>query len=138
MQPTINKSTMSALLGRSLTTVEEDNYTTYLDLAIARILDILCMEELPDPIEIDLQLLIARCFDLIGQEQEYAQNGYKEVEMKKVEDFQVTYANNYYKQEEAPMSKFVKVNMATIAKYSQCRSEVLHGRLCYGDGIRFI
>lgn len=135
----ISKNTMQALLGRSLTTEEDTNYSTYLDLATLRIKDILCLEELPDPLEIDLQLLIARCFDLIGQEQFYAQNNYQEVESKKVEDFTLTYANNYYKQDEMPMSKFVKINLATILKYSKCQSsKVLHGELCYGDCIRYI
>lgn len=144
MQPIISKSTMEALLGRSLTTVEDNNYTTYLNLAVARILDLLCLEELPDPLQIDLQLLIARCFDLLGQEQAYEKNGYKEISSKKVEDFSVTYGSNYrrdsYEPEETLMSKFIRVNMATIAKYSQCssQSQILHGELCYGDSFRFI
>lgn len=135
MQP-ITKTTMEALLGRSLTTIEDDNYATYLELATVRILDLLCLEELPTPLQIDLQLLLARCFAIISTEQALENNGYKEVESKKVEDFSVTYSKDGL--EEAPMSKFVRVNMATIAKYSKCQSKILHGRICYGDRFRFI
>lgn len=131
-QPIISKEQMAKLLGRSLTTVEDTNYDLYLELATTRLKDLLCLTDLPDPLEIDLQLLIARCFAVLVVEQ----NGSLEnIESKKVEDFSITYDAS---SKETPMSKFINTNLATIAKYSQCQGKVLHGRLFYGDCFRFI
>ena len=133
-QPIISKEQMAKLLGRSLTTVEDTNYQLYLDLTVQRLSDLLCIPELAEyeVFQIDLQLLIARLFSIIGVEQ---RTSYENIESKKVEDFSVNYDAN---SKETPMSRFINTNLATIAKYSQCQGKVLHGRLFYGDGFRFI
>lgn len=131
-QPIISKQEMAKLLGRSLTTIEDTNYDLYLGLATTRIKDLLCLSELPASLEDDFKLLIARCFGIIGVEQKV---NYDNVETKKVEDFSVTYDNS---SEETPMSKFVKINVATITKYSHCRGTVVSGKVFRNDCIRYI
>lgn len=130
--PIISKKEMAELLGRSLTTIEDTNYNLYLELATTRIMDLLCLTELPASLEVDFKLLIARCFGIIGVEQKV---NYDNVETKKVEDFSVTYDNG---SEETPMSKFVKINVATITKYSHCRGTVVSGKVFRNDCIRYI
>jgi hypothetical protein len=131
-QPVISKEEMAKLLGRSLTTIEDTNYNLYLGLATTRIMDLLCLTELPASLEDELKLLIARCFGIIGVEQK---TSYDNVESKKVEDFSVTYDNS---SEETPMSKFVKINGDIIAKYSNCRGTVVSGKVFRNDCIRYI
>lgn len=131
-EPIISKEQMAKLLGRSLSDVEDSNYELYLDLTVTRIQDLLCVSELPQPLPLDFQLLIARLFGIITVEQTASLDN---VQSKRVEDFSVTYDNN---SGETPMSKFIKINQATIAKYSQCQGKVLHGRICLDDRFRFI
>jgi len=129
--PIISKEDMAKLLGRSLTDVEDKNYTLYLGITVERLQDILCLTELPEPLPLDLQLLIARLFGIIVVEQRASLDN---IQSKKVEDFSVTYDNN---STETPMSKFININQVTIAKYSQCQGKILHGRIC-DDRFRFI
>ncbi len=131
-EPIISKEQMAKLLGRSLSSVEDSNYELYVDLTVERLQDLLCLTEFPVPLPLDLQLLIARLFGIIGDEQKASMEN---ITSKKVEDFSVTYDNN---SKETPMSKFININQATIAKYSQCQGKVLHGRICFDDRFRFI
>lgn len=129
--PIISKEDMAKLLGRSLTDVEDKNYNLYLDITVERLQDLLCLTEIPDPLPLDLQLLIARLFGIIVVEQ---RANLDNIQSKKVEDFSVTYDNN---STETPMSKFININQVAIAKYSQCQGAILHGRIC-DDRFRFI
>ena len=131
-QPIISKIEMAKLLGRSLSTTENDNYNLYLSIAVARLQDLLCIKELPTELEIDLKLLIARCFSVISVEQN---TSLENIESKKVEDFSINYSAT---SKETPMSKFVNINLSTIAKYSQCQGKVISGDLRYGYRFRFI
>lgn len=130
--PIISKEDMAKLLGRPLSVTENANYDLYLGIAVERIKDILCLPELPDPLPIDLQLLVARCFAVFSVEQ---QTSVENIESKKVEDFSVTYNDN---SNETPMSKFVRLNIIAITKYSQCQAKSKSGEICYGYGLRFI
>ena len=89
--PIISKEDMAKLLGRSLTAVEKENYELYLGITVERLQDLLCLTEIPDPLPLDLQLLIARLFGIIVVEQ---RANLDNVQSKKVEDFSVTYDNN--------------------------------------------
>ena len=129
--PIISKEDMAKLLGRSLTDVEDKNYNLYLGITVERLQDLLCLTEIPEPLPLDLQLLIARLFGIIVVEQ---RANLDNIQSKKVEDFSVTYDNN---STETPMSKFININQVAIAKYSQCQGTILHGRIC-DDRFRFI
>ena len=67
--PIISKEDMAKLLGRSLTDVEKENYELYLGITVERLQDLLCLTEIPEPLPLDLQLLIARLFGIIVVEQ---------------------------------------------------------------------
>lgn len=127
----ISKDEMSKLLGRSLSTYEDANYSLYLEIATQRLKDLLCITDLPATLEIDLKLLLARCFAVISVEQSASLDN---VERKKVEDFEVTY-NEASK--ETPMSRFVQLNILTISKYSECQGKVKSGKI-YGNCIPII
>lgn len=126
-EPQISKEQMAALLGRPLSSLEENNYSLYLSIAILRLDDLLCikiedMGELPA----DLQLLIAHCFATVRQEQEdSSRHG---VNKKQVEDFSIS----YFEDPENPMVMFVKQNSATIEKYGQCQAPIRSGEVCCG------
>lgn len=126
-QPIISKEDMAKLLGRSLSTAETNAYQTYLDIAVIRIKDLLCLEELPQTLPLDFQLLLARGFATIGAENSTETGN---VSSKKVEDFSINYDTN---SKETPMSSFVRENSATIAKYSACKSTIRSGERIYGD-----
>lgn len=130
--PIISKEDMAKLLGRPLSVIEIANYEMYLGIVVERIKDLLCLSELPDVLPIDLQLLIARCFAVFSIEQG---TSVENIESKKVEDFSVTYNDN---SKETPMSKFVRLNIIAINKYSQCQAKSKSGEICYGYGFRFI
>lgn len=67
---------------------------------------------------VDLQLLLARLFDLVGKEQ--TTNG--KVKSKRVEDFSITFNDN------SDAQQFFSENQATIDKYSLCNvGLVTHG-----------
>lgn len=130
--PIIIKEEMAKLLGRSLSEVEDTNYELYLEIAIVRIKDLLCLAELPDDMQIDLKLLLARLFAVIVVENSTTLDN---VEQKSVEDFSVRYDKS---SKETPMSRFVQINLSAIGKYSQCQAKVRSGEICYGDSLRFI
>lgn len=130
--PIISKEDMAKLLGRPLSVTEIANYEMYLGIVVERIKDLLCLSELPEVLPIDLQLLIARCFAVFSIEQG---TSVENIESKKVEDFSVTYNDN---SKETPMSKFVRLNIIAINKYSQCQAKSKSGEICYGYGFRFI
>ena len=130
--PIISKETMAALLGRSLSTVENTNYDLYLDIAEMRLEDLLCTSELPESIPADLQLLIARCFATIASEQKaFSELG---VSNKKVEDFSISFEA----EAKAPMTLFVEQNLSIIDKYSECQASIRAGGGCGCDCIRCI
>lgn len=132
--PIISQDTMAALLGRPLDSMEVENYALYLQIAVDRIEDLLCIEvasfeELPA----DLELLIARCFATIRPEQRAISN--YGISSKKVEDFQINYHTELTLQT-SPMETFVKQNASIIDKYGQCQAEIRSG--CTNDCIRCI
>lgn len=132
MATIISQDKMAKLLGRSLSTTETENYELYLDLAVARIKDLLCVTSLPSELPIDLELLVARCFGVMSVEQ--VSDG-ENVSNKKVEDFSISYDTN---SKETPMSKFVRQNVSIIAKYSECQGKIQSGDLRYGNCIHCI
>lgn len=121
-EPIISQDAMSALLGRPLSDAETRNYDLYLQIAILRLDDLLCiklegMNNLPN----DLKLLIARCFATIIMEQSAsASHG---ISNKKVEDFSVSFDADAA----SPMVAFVEQNSATIDKYGQCQGPLRTG-----------
>ena len=132
MTPRISKETMAALLGRSLSSLEDTNYSLYLNIAFLRLDDLLCqtVEEL-ETIPEDLQLLIARMFDCIVKEQSASNDS--GVASKKVEDFSITFKDVA----ESPLDSLLKLNINLIAKYSKCQAEIRSGRTS-DDGFRCI
>lgn len=125
----ISKKEVAALLGRSLTAVEKTNFSLYLQVAILRLDDLLCiklekMAELPA----DLKLLLARCFATIVSEQVSSEaHG---ISTKKVEDFSISFDVDA----DSPMVAFVQQNSATIDKYGMCQGPIRSGGCGhYGD-----
>ena len=131
VQPIISQDQMAALLGRPLTTVETANYNLYLQIALLRLDDLLCIkiEEMVD-IPADLQLLIARCFATIIQEQKMAAD--HGINKKQVEDFSISYESD----PSSPMVLFVDQNSATIDKYGACQGSIRSGKVICGDCFR--
>lgn len=131
MTPIITKQQVEALLGRSLSTVEDTNYDLYLKIAAQRLEDLLCIT-LTSPLPEGLQLLLARCFATIGQEQlQTASVGVKE---KKVEDFTIVYADGATE----PMQAFVAQNDTLLEQYSECQAKIRQGKVHHGDSIRLL
>lgn len=124
-EPMISQEEMAALLGRPLSTVETQNYNLYLQIAILRLDDFLCikledMAELPT----DLKLLIARCFaTIVAEQQASASHG---ISSKKVEDFSIAFNADA----DSPMVAFVNQNSATIEKYGMCQGPIRSGISC--------
>lgn len=131
MKPILNKAQIEALLGRSLSKVEETNFDTYLKIAIARLEDLLCTT-LTSPLDPALQLLLARCFGVITQEQQASAN--TNITSKKVEDFSVTYGDK----DGSPMEAFVKQNANELEYYSECQANIRQGKVCHDDSIRLL
>ena len=129
MTPIISKETMAALIGRPLTTIEDTNYSLYLNIAKLRLEDLLCLT-ITIPLAADLQLLLARCFDVISKETN--SNADFGVQTKKVEDFSIT-----YEKDADAMVSFVNQNQAIIAKYSECQADFRVGGK-HGNCIRCI
>lgn len=129
-EPIISQEQLSALLGRPLAEVEANNFDLYLQVAILRLDDLLCikletMAELPA----DLKLLLARCFATIMEEQNATAN--RGVTNKKVEDFSISFDVDA----KSPMVAFVAQNGATIDKYGQCQGAIRSGKVCCGYGL---
>ena len=129
MTPILTKQQIVALLGRSLSTVEDTNFDLYLKIAVDRLEDLLCTT-LTTPLEPVMQLLLARCFGAISQEQEQTANA--GITSKKVEDFSVTYGDK----EASPMEAFVKQNANELERYSECQAKIRQGKVCHNDSIR--
>ncbi|MBQ3468379.1 hypothetical protein IJH19_02525 [Candidatus Saccharibacteria bacterium] len=127
----ITKEKMGSLLGRALSKVEDKNYSTYFNIAQERLEDLLCVE-LKAPLQPGLELLLARCFATIGQEQEQVKRS--GIKSKKIEDYSVSYDESIT----SPMEAFVKQNDAALEKYSECQAGIRHGKVCNGNGIRSI
>lgn len=129
----ITQDEMSALLGRPLSSSELDNYQLYLQIAILRIEDLLCIK-LGDYREIpaDLKLLLARCFSTISLENTAVSN--HGINKKQVEDFSIS----YIEAPDSPMVEFVKLNAPTIQKYGECQAPIRSGKVCCGNSIRCI
>lgn len=124
-EPIISQEDMAALLGRPLSDTEKNNFALYLEIAILRLDDLLCikLEEMTD-IPADLQLLIARCFaSVIAEQTQTASHG---ITNKKVEDFSISFDVNA----NSPMVAFVQQNTATIDKYGQCQGPIRTGGAC--------
>ena len=127
----ITKEKMGSLLGRALSKVEDKNYSTYFNIAQERLEDLLCVE-LKAPLQPGLELLLARCFATIGQEQEQVKRS--GIKSKKIEDYSVSYDESIT----SPMEAFVKQNDAALEKYSEGQAGIRHGKVCNGNGIRSI
>lgn len=132
-QPIISQDQMAALLGRPLDAVETENYSLYLQIALLRLDDLLCIkiEQMAD-IPADLQLVIARCFATILQEQNMAAS--HGINKKQVEDFSISYDED----PSSPMVLFVDQNSATIEKYGACQGSIRSGKVACGDCIRCV
>lgn len=129
MTQLITKQQIEALLGRSLSTVEDTNFDTYLNIAVEKLEDLLCIT-LTSPLADGLQLLLARCFATISQEQAVSANlGVKD---KKVEDFSISYRDG----EVSPMEAFYAQNKTAIGQYSECQANIRQGKVCHDDSIR--
>lgn len=131
MTPILTKQQIAALLGRSLSTVENTNFDTYLKIAIARLEDLLCTT-LTSPLDPVMQLLLARCFGVISTEQAQAAN--VGITSKKVEDFSVTYGDK----DGAPMEAFVKQNANELERFSECQAKIRQGKVCHDDSFRLL
>lgn len=132
-KPIISQDTMAALIGRPLSTLEKENYTFYLDIALLRLEDLLCIKFADlDNVPVDLQLLISRCFIAIQQEQTASMA--LGINKKQVEDFSISYESEV----DAPMVAFVKQNASLLDKYSKCQAEMRSGRTCDAECFRCI
>lgn len=135
----LNEDKVTALLGRSLSKIEEDNFELYYQIAVTRLEDLICrpltdvLEELAaEDLPIDLKLVLARLFGCLSAENssEYG------VQSKKVEDFNISYNTDINK----VYALTVQANSTTIMKYSKCCS-IRSGRTLredcrYYDNIR--
>lgn len=119
----ITKQQIEALLGRSLTTVEDSNFDLYLGLAKTRVGDLICTNiDSLESIENDLLLVIARFFGALSKAQGYQ----GDVQSKRVEDFSVSYRDGYNPFEEA-----ISQCRDILVKYSQCSSGIIHGKTIF-------
>lgn len=132
MTPIISQDEMAAYLGRSLSTVETENYELYIELAQSRLEDLLCTK-IVKPLPTDLALTLARCFAVISLEQNEQSD--LNVTSKKVEDFSLTRKSG--NEAETPMASFMRLNDAILTKYSRCQGCIRSGKI-YGDCIRCI
>ncbi len=125
----LTQDEVKALLGRSLTQVETENFNIYLELAQSRLNDQICCD-ITKVIEIpmDLKLVLARMFNVITQEQDQQANS--NIASKKVEDFQINYRDTSTTN---LMGTLVTQNQAILAKYSKCKvTNIRHGETVLG------
>ena len=124
MNVVITQDDLVALLGRPLSKIEVDNFGLYLEIAILRLMDLLCLKDVSelDDMPADLMLVLARIFGVLSAESsEMAANG---ISQRRVEDFYITYDNNA----DDAYTNVVNKNSAITAKYSKCGSGIRHGR----------
>lgn len=133
VNPIISQEEMTGLLGRPLQSVEIQNYDLYLQIAVLKLEDLLCIKlSNVQPIPADLKLVIARCFALNVEEQNEV--GHHGINRKQVEDFSISYETDA----DSPMVNFVKLNSTTLDKYSQCQGEIRSGKVRCGDCFRCV
>lgn len=121
-QPVLSQDEVVALLGRPLSEVEIKNFNIYFEIADLKLKDLLCLSSLPNPIPADLKMLLAKMFGSIKATQDFEHsNG---IESKRVEDFSINYAAD----KKSPMSLVLSNESATLLKYSQCSSGIMHGK----------
>ena len=121
-QPVLSQDEVVALLGRPLSEVEIKNFNIYFEIADLKLKDLLCLSNLPNPIPADLKMLLAKMFGSIKAPQDFEHNN--GVESKRVEDFSI----NYTADKKSPMSLVLSNESATLLKYSQCSSGIMHGK----------
>lgn len=127
MATTLTQSEIEAYLGRSLSTVEVTNLALYQQIATQRLLDLLCLDSMPDlAANNDLALAYSRLFALIGDENSTALG----VKDKKVEDFSISYDT----EGDSLFGQWLKMNRLTLEKYSQCKADIIHGKTIYDCG----
>lgn len=131
MAKLLTKTEIEALIGRSLTTIENTNFDLYLKIATDRLEDLLCIT-LTSPLEPVLSLLLARCFGAISSEQQA--NADINITSKKVEDFSVSYGDK----DGSPMEAFVKQNANELERYSECQAKIRQGKVCHDDSVRLL
>lgn len=121
-QPVLSQDEVVALLGRPLSEVEIKNFNIYFEIADLKLKDLLCLSNLPNPIPADLKMLLAKMFGSIKATQDFEKNN--GIESKRVEDFSI----NYTADKKSPMSLVLSNESATLLKYSQCSSGIMHGK----------
>ena len=121
-QPVLSQDEVVALLGRPLSEVEIKNFNIYFEIADLKLKDLLCLSNLPNPIPADLKMLLAKMFSSIKATQDFEHNN--GVESKRVEDFSI----NYTADKKSPMNLVLFNESATLLKYSQCSSGIMHGK----------
>lgn len=121
-EPVLSQDEVVALLGRPLSEVEIKNFNIYFEIADLKLKDLLCLSNLPNPIPADLKMLLAKMFGSIKAIQDFEHNN--GVESKRVEDFSI----NYTADKKSPMSLVLSNESATLLKYSQCSSGIMHGK----------
>ena len=121
-QPVLSQDEVVALLGRPLSEVEIKNFNIYFEIADLKLKDLLCLSSLPNPIPADLKMLLAKMFGSIKATQDFEYNN--GIESKRVEDFSINYAAD----KKSPMSLVLSNESATLLKYSQCSSGIMHGK----------
>lgn len=127
MATTLTQSEIEAYLGRSLSTTEVTNLDLYQQIATQRLLDLLCLDSMPDlAANNDLALAYSRLFALIGDENSTALG----VKDKKVEDFSISYDT----EGDSLFGQWLKMNRLTLKKYSQCKADIIHGETIYDCG----
>lgn len=127
-KPLLSKQEVEAFIGRSLSEAETTNFNIYSEIAETKLKGMLCLDTLGKDAPADLKMLLAKVFGSIKATQDFeAENG---VASKRVEDFSV----NYSADRKSPLESVLMNERGTLAKYSQCQSEIVHGRTIYsGD-----
>lgn len=121
-QPVLTQDEVVALLGRPLSEVESQNFNIYFEIADLKLRDLLCLTALPSPIPADLKMLLVKMFGSIKATQDFERED--GVTAKRVEDFSV----NYSAERKSPLTIVLSSESATISKYSQCSSGIVHGK----------
>lgn len=121
-KPVLSQDEVVALLGRPLSEVEAKNFNIYFEIAELKLKDLLCLSNLPNPIPADLKMLLAKMSGSIKATQDFEHNN--GIESKRVEDFSI----NYTADKKSPMSLVLSNESATLLKYSQCSSGIMHGK----------
>ena len=116
MATTLTQSEIEAYLGRSLSTIEVENLALYQQIATQRLLDLLCLDSMPDlAANNDLALAYSTALG---------------VKDKKVEDFSISYDT----EGDSLFGQWLKMNRLTLEKYSQCKADIIHGKTIYDCG----